>query len=78
MIEDTGVSFKEIINSVNNVLKNIEDIAAMGEELEASSESLATTSQQQSVSVHEISNMATGLMDVVQQLEEQLETPNEI
>ncbi|NLI70372.1 MAG: hypothetical protein GX364_05885 [Firmicutes bacterium] len=77
-IEDTGESFKEIIHSVNNVLKNIESIAAMGEELEANSESLATTSQQQSVSVHEISNMATSLMDVVQQLEEQLETPNGI
>ena len=72
VIEETGVSFKEIIGSVDNVISDINDIAAMTEELEATSESLASTSEEQSASVQQASEMAHELRDVVSRLSKKI------
>ncbi len=72
VIKETGLSFWEVIKSVEGVAGSIVDIANMGKELGSGSESLAATTQQQSASVYELVEMAGNLRDTSQELLDRL------
>ncbi len=72
IIEKSGSNFKKIIKGVATTSDYLEDIASMGQELEANSESMAAAAEQQSASVQELNELARKLKNTAAELSKKL------
>ena len=73
VIENTGASFKAIIDEVEEVTRRVEAIAHNVETLKSNSENLAAITEEQSASVMELNELAKGLNATSQKLSQNLE-----